>query len=88
MQNDGMGRYRSMGWIHWWIYGGYRIEQMPHQSSSSDRLYDQDHSKANARIVERYVIDMTDVTHELIVIRADDNLDSQTEQTNMGNDRG
>lgn len=59
---------------------------MPHQPSSG-RLYGQDHSKANARIVESYVIDMTDVTHELIVIRADDNLDSR-EQTDMGNDYG
>lgn len=56
---------------------------MPHQPRSSGRLYDQDHGQANARIVERYVIVMTNVTHELIVIQADNNLDSH-EQTDMG----
>jgi len=50
---------------------------MPHQSSSSSHLYDQDRGKANARTVEYYVTVMTDATHELIVIRADDNLNSR-----------
>jgi len=77
----GMGRYfdtgYGMGWTHWWVHGGYRIERMPHQSSSSSHLYDQDRGKANARTVEYYVTVMTDATHELIVIRADDNLNSR-----------
>lgn len=75
-----------MGRIHWWIHGGYGIEWMPHQPSSSGRLYGQDRGKANARTVERYVIVMTDAAHELIVIRADDNLDSR-DRIDMGNRR-
>lgn len=74
-----------MGWIHWWIHGGYGIERVPHQPLSS-RLYGQNRGKANARIVERYVIVMTDEPCELIVIRADDNLDSR-DQTDTRNDR-
>lgn len=74
-----------MGRIHWWIHGGYGIERVPHQPSSSSRLYGQDRGKANARIVEGYVIIMTDEPCELIVIRVDDNLDSR-DQTDMRND--
>lgn len=60
---------------------------MPHQSSSSDRLYGQDRGKANARIAERYVTVMTDAARELIVIRTDDNLDSR-DRTDMAMGNG
>lgn len=74
---DTLIRGYGMGRTHWWIHGGYGIERIPHQPSSSGRLYGQDRGKANARIVERYVIVMTDVARELIVIHTDDNLDSR-----------
>lgn len=57
---------------------------MPHQLSSSGLLYGQDRGKVSARTVKFYVIVMTDAKHELIVIRADDNLDSR-DRTDMGN---
>jgi len=72
----------GMGRTYWWIHRGYG---MPHQPSSSGLLYGQDRSKVSARIVKLYVIVMTDAKREfIIVIRADDNLDSR-DRTDMGN---